>query len=189
MSRGIRVAGWLAWPVFTVVALFLLSLAFVAATLGCICVDCGGFNASRAGAEKLAMSIEAFRLDCGRLPDRLDELPESPRDGDCRGPWSKVSDLRDPFGTRFAYWRADDGRTFEVRSIGRDRVYGSADDVATSDWAWPWPPPFWRRQEWSCVIAAAPWFAIPLVPPLWLMVAIVRRIRRAARSAPVAPAS
>ncbi|HVH34158.1 MAG TPA: hypothetical protein VM847_08625, partial [Tahibacter sp.] len=94
--------------------------------------------------------------------------------------WAKVSDLLDPYGNRFVYWRSGDGRTFEVRGIGRDRVYGSADDVTTSNWTWPWPEPFWRTRPWNCVIVTLPWFSIALGPPLWLMVAIVRRMRRTA---------
>src|SRR6478735_3424831 len=59
MSPGIRVAAWLAWPVFAIIVVFLL-LVLVAATVSCTCVDCGGgYNAGKAGAWKLAMSIEA----------------------------------------------------------------------------------------------------------------------------------
>ncbi|WP_386069222.1 type II secretion system protein GspG [Tahibacter sp. UC22_41] len=182
MSVGMRVAAWLAWQVFAVLVVFLLWLVLVAAAYSCT-RDCDyTFNASEAGAWKLAMSIEAFQLDCGRLPDRLDELTGEARSGTCAvRPWAKASDLRDAYGTRFVYWRSDDGSTFEVRGIGRDRVYGSADDVTTADWTWPWPEPFWRRRPWNCVIATLPWFSIPLGPPLWLMVAIVRRIHRTAR--------
>lgn len=184
MSRWSRVAAWLAWPVFAVIVVFLLLLALVAAIIGCTCVDCGGYNANRARAVKLSMSIEAFQLDCGRLPYQLDELIGEVRSDSCneRWPWARASDLRDPYGSRYAYWRSDDGRRFEVRGIGRDRVYGSADDVSTSDWSWPWsrPEPFWRRPPWNCVIVILPWFSIVFAPSVWLMVLIVRRIRRTA---------
>lgn len=188
MSRWSRVAAWLAWPVFAVTVVFLLLLALVAATLSCICVDCSGYNANKAGAWKLYMSIEAFQLDCGRLPDRLDELTgEAHSDGCTPLPRSRASDLRDPYGSPYAYWRSDDGRSFEVRGIGRDRVYGSADDVTTSDWTWPWPEPFWRSRSWDCEIRILSWFSIALVPAVWLMVLLVRRIRRAARQVQAVP--
>lgn len=181
MSSMVRIAAWLAWPVFAIAVLFLLLLVFLAASLSCTCVDCSSYNASRAGIWKLAMCVEAFQLDCGRLPDQLDELISEVRPEGCAGPWARASDLRDPYGSRFVYRRSADGSSFEVRGIGRDRVYGSADDVTTSDRPWPWLETFWRRPLWDCVIVTLPWFSIPLGPPLWLMAAIVRRIRRTAR--------
>ena len=184
MSRWSRVAAWLAWPVFAVIVVFLLLLAVAAAMISCTCVDCGGYNANRSQAVKLSMSIEAFQLDCGRLPYQLDELTGEVRSADCAWrQWAKVSDLLDPYGNRFVYWRSGDGRSFEVRGIGRDRVYGSVDDVSSSDWTWPWsrPETFWRRPPWNCVIVTLPWFSIVFAPSVWLMVLIVSRIRRTAR--------
>lgn len=137
MSSMVRIAAWLAWPVFAIAVLFLLLLVFLAASLSCTCVDCSSYNASRAGIWKLAMCVEAFQLDCGRLPDQLDELISEVRPEGCAGPWARASDLRDPYGSRFVYRRSADGSSFEVRGIGRDRVYGSADDVTTSDRPWP----------------------------------------------------
>ena len=83
MSTGIRIAAWLAWPVFAVVASFLLLLAFVAAVSGCT-PDCDYvFDASEARAIKLAYAVESFRIDCGRLPDQLDEMFGVVRNDDC----------------------------------------------------------------------------------------------------------
>jgi hypothetical protein len=102
-------------------------------------------NAARAAAIRLEMEIEMFRLDCGRLPDSLDELSGVVRGRNCVKNPVRRSVLLDPLGVPMVYWRSADGSAFDVRSIGRDRVYGSADDVSTSDREWPWPRP-WNWQ-------------------------------------------
>lgn len=143
MYRSNRVAGKvLLWP--------LVLLPVVAGLAGLIvnhgCINQGRpFHAVRAAATRLEMVIEVFRLDCGRLPDSLDELSGVVRERNCVKDPVRRSVLVDPFGVPMVYWRSADGSAFEVRSIGRDRVYGSADDVSTSDWEWPWPRP-WNWQ-------------------------------------------
>lgn len=103
------------------------------------------FHAARAATTRLEMEIEVFRLDCDRLPDSLDELSGVVRGRNCVKHPVRNSVLVDPFGVSMVYWRSADGSAFEVRSIGRDRVYGSADDVSTSDWERSWPRP-WNWQ-------------------------------------------
>jgi Type II secretion system (T2SS), protein G len=99
------------------------------------------FDASRAVVVRAEMSVEAFRLDCGRLPHSLDELLGAWSGPPCGpDPWSRLGDLRDPFGNKIHYWTSGDGLRYELRAVGRDRVYGSADDVVCGDWDWPWKP-------------------------------------------------
>ncbi len=140
-----RVAGKvLLWPI--------VLLPLVAGLAGFIvnqgCSNKGRpFHSARAAAIRLETVIEVFRLDCGRLPDSLDELSGVVRERNCVKDPVRRSVLVDPFGVPMVYWRAADGSAFEVRSIGRDRVYGSADDVSTSDWEWPWP----RPRNWQVI--------------------------------------
>lgn len=103
-------------------------------------------NAARAHLVRLEMSVERFRLDCGRLPNALGELVGVLDRNDCDSvAVARLSELKDPWGNGFAYWRSPNSRQFEVRAIGKDGVYGSADDVVTDGREWPWPEPYWRR--------------------------------------------
>jgi hypothetical protein len=94
---------------------------------------------------RLEMSVERFRLNCGRLPHALDELIGLLDHDECDSrSVAPLSKLKDPWGNCFVYWRSPDGRRFEVRAVGRDGVYGSRDDVVKNGWQWPWPEPYWR---------------------------------------------
>jgi len=105
----------------------------------------GRERVARAYLVRLEMSVELFRLECGRLPNALDELVGVVNQENCASAAvSQLSQLKDPWGNWFVYWRSPDGRRFEVRAVGRDGVYGSADDVVADDWKWPWPEPYWR---------------------------------------------
>lgn len=143
----------------------------------------GRLGAAIAQAERLETSIEAFQRDCGRLPYALDELVGVVSHDDCRDIATlRLPMLTDPWGNTFSYWRAADGRTFEVRSIGPDRVYANADDVSTSDWEWPWPRPW----NWEVIGSRA--FVLTVLLALAATVAhiafvVLRRLWRVARLA------
>lgn len=125
-------------------------------------------RATRAQIAMLDMAVEAFRLDCGRLPGSLDELLGVFREPDCVKSTHRLSSLIDPYGEPFVYWRAADASRFEIRSLGRDRVYGSADDVSSNDWSWPWPRPWYERVDG--------WRRVSALLPLLLAGAIVYRV-------------
>lgn len=94
---------------------------------------------------RLAMLVEQFRLQCGRLPKALDELVGVLDREECDGVRvPRLSEFKDPWGNWFAYWRSSHGSRFEVRAIGKDGIYGTADDVVVDGWKWPWPEPYWR---------------------------------------------
>lgn len=120
-------------------------------------------------AVRLGADVETFRVDCGRLPDSLDELAGVVREPDCVKSARRLSSLIDPYGEPFVYWRAADGGRFEIRSLGRDHVYGSADDVASDDWTWPWPRPWYVRVDGWRLMSV-------LLLPLLLAVAIGFRV-------------
>jgi len=122
------------------------------------------------------MSIEAFQLDCGRLPYALDELLGVVSQGDCAAvEIERLRMLLDPWDNPFAYWRAADGRTFEVRSIGPDRVFASADDAVSRGWSWPWPNPYTRfRPNWQGIIELVLPALIGFVLIGWPFIVLVR---------------
>lgn len=133
-----------------VVLLLVVVVAFwVLDSVGSCRLGPGRYLAARVQAERLAMVVEGFRDDCGRLPDQLDELFGVVRERNCFTTPPRPSQLVDPWGSRFVYWRASDGTAFELRSVGRDRVYGNFDDLASSGWSWPWPQPPWSWEERS----------------------------------------
>ncbi|MCQ4164300.1 hypothetical protein [Tahibacter harae] len=98
-----------------------------------------------------AQAVENFRSDCGRLPYSLDELigPVAVP-AVCQGRrYVGESGLRDGYGY-LHYWKSASDAVFVVRSTGRDRVFGTADDYASDSdepgsWHWPWPDP---HKEW-----------------------------------------
>ncbi|HVH34157.1 MAG TPA: type II secretion system protein GspG [Tahibacter sp.] len=99
------------------------------------------YRAAQVQAKQLAQMVEGFQSACGRLPDQLDELFGVVRAHNCFAMPPRPSQLVDPWGGRFVYWRADDGSAFEVRSLGPDHTYGSFDDASSGGWTWPWPQP------------------------------------------------
>lgn len=86
-------------------------------------------NWPKAHQVKVEMSVEAFELDCGRLPHSVDELYGVVGGARrCSGPWLKPSDYR-VYGMTVYYWKNEADDTFQLRLLGRDGVLGSADDV------------------------------------------------------------
>ena len=142
-------------------------------------------RAAQAQAKRLAMVVEEFRNDCGRLPDRLDELFGVVRDRNCFTVPLRLSQLVDPWGSRLLYWRAGDDSAFELRSLGPDHTYGSSDDLTSGGWTWPWPQPPWsweeRGRRFGQITVAV--LALLLVLALfwrftWLVACAIRWLRR-----------
>lgn len=89
------------------------------------------YNPSQALLSRIEMSVAAFELDCGRLPDSVDELLGVVRDAQtCRSRIEyRHERLKGPFGDYVYYWKNDASGRFHLRLLGKDRVFGSADDV------------------------------------------------------------
>jgi general secretion pathway protein G len=84
-------------------------------------MESGKFNAARAQVQSLSMKIEAYALDNGRPPQRLEDLVRRP--GDARnwnGPYARESDLRDPWGNEFVYRHPGEYGPFDLISLGSD---------------------------------------------------------------------
>lgn len=74
----------------------------------------------------LAGKVSEFENDTGSLPQRLEDLVTSP--GNARGwlgPYSKESELKDPWNTPYEY-RSTGDRSFTITSYGADRKPGGS---------------------------------------------------------------
>lgn len=89
---------------------------------------------ARAQMDALAKAINAYRLDMGRYPPAspgLRALLESPGDPRWRGPYMEGAIPPDPWGSAYQYRSpGEQGRDFEIRSLGRDRAPGGSGDDA-----------------------------------------------------------
>lgn len=84
-------------------------------------VETGKVNAAKAQLQSLGMKIEAYALDNGRLPQRLEDLVQRPADArNWNGPYARESDLRDPWGNAFVYRVPGERGPFDLISYGAD---------------------------------------------------------------------
>lgn len=91
-------------------------------------VNSGKYNAGKAQVGSLAGKIEAYALDNGKPPQRLEELISRP--GSARnwnGPYARESDLKDPFGNAFQYKSPGDHGDFDLVFLGRDGQSGGSE--------------------------------------------------------------
>ncbi|MDW8478924.1 MAG: type II secretion system major pseudopilin GspG [Xanthomonadales bacterium] len=84
-------------------------------------VETGKFNAAKAQLQSLSMKIEAYALDNGRPPERLEDLVRRPPQArNWNGPYARESDLRDPWGNEFVYRVPGERGPFDLSSLGAD---------------------------------------------------------------------
>lgn len=87
--------------------------------------------------EKIANSVELYRLETGRYPEELTDLVRRP-DGVERwnGPYvRKLSQLQDPWGNDLVIRRPGEHGPFDVISYGADgRPGGEGDDADILSW-------------------------------------------------------
>ena len=88
-------------------------------------VDKGKYGAGKAQVQALAGKIEAYALDNGSPPARLDDLVSKPGNAtNWMGPYAKESDLKDPFGHEFQYKAPGDHGDFDIIFLGKDGAPG-----------------------------------------------------------------
>lgn len=99
----------------------------------------GRFNQAKVDATKIQMRqlmtiLKQFRIDCGRYPtteENLDALVSKPQGLNCRryddeGYVEGGRIPQDGFENDFIYF-SENGKTFEIKSLGNDRVEGGED--------------------------------------------------------------
>ena len=92
-------------------------------------VDSSKRNTAVAQMQMLATSLDAFRLDVGRYPDRLEELRSSDRRG-WDGPYLPREIPLDPWGTPYIYRMPGSSEAYDLLSFGADGVEGGEGDNA-----------------------------------------------------------
>ncbi|RDZ27569.1 type II secretion system major pseudopilin GspG [Lysobacter silvisoli] len=88
--------------------------------------DQAKFKLAKSQVEALAIKVESFKDDTGRLPNSLDELIKAPSDASgWLGPYvKKESDLKDPWGHAVEYRVPGEGRDFDLIVLGKDGKVG-----------------------------------------------------------------
>lgn len=96
-------------------------------------VDKGKWGAGKAAVAKLAGDVEAYGLDNGGPPARLEDLITKPGNAtNWMGPYAKESDLKDPFGHQFQYRAPGEHGDFDITFLGKDGQSGG--DGVNADW-------------------------------------------------------
>ena len=87
--------------------------------------------------EKIASSVELYRLETGRYPESLEDLVRKPTGIErWNGPYvRKMSLLKDPWGNDLVIRRPGENGPFEIISYGGDgRPGGDGDDADIFNW-------------------------------------------------------
>lgn len=91
-------------------------------------VNSGKYNAGKAQVGSLSGKIEAYALDNGTPPQRLEDLVKRPGNAkNWNGPYAKESDMKDPFGHAFSYKSPGDNGDFDLIFLGRDGQAGGSE--------------------------------------------------------------
>ena len=91
-------------------------------------VNSGKYNAGKAKVGSLSGKIEAYSLDNGSPPARLEDLVTRPGNAkNWNGPYAKESDLKDTFGNQFQYKSPGEHGEFDLVFLGRDGQVGGTD--------------------------------------------------------------
>lgn len=136
MSTSARTAGFTLIELIVVIALVAVLAAVVAPNLLGKASDA---NRKSAGIqlEKIANTIELYRLETGRYPETLTDLVRKPEGVErWNGPYvRKLSQLKDPWGYELVLQRPGENSDFDLISYGGDgRPGGEGDGADVYSW-------------------------------------------------------
>ena len=130
--RAPRAAGFSLIEMLAVIVLIGIVAGIVVQQVGKN-VDKGKYGAGKAQVAALSGKIEAYALDNGSPPARLEDLVSKPGNAsNWMGPYAKESDLKDPFGHEFQYKAPGDHGDFDITFLGKDGQAGG--DGVNADW-------------------------------------------------------
>ena len=90
--------------------------------------DTANYRLAQSNVVTLAAKVEAYQMDTGALPQRLEDLVTAP--GNAKGwlgPYVRNKDaLRDPWGTEYAYSTGSGSSGFTITSYAKDRKPGGS---------------------------------------------------------------
>lgn len=92
-------------------------------------VDSSKIDTAKAQMQMFSTSLDAFRLDVGRYPDRLDELRSSDKRG-WDGPYIPKDIPLDPWSNPYIYRFPGLNGDYDLLSLGADGVEGGEESNA-----------------------------------------------------------
>jgi len=123
MRRG-RQAGFSLIEILAVVALIGMVVAFAVNQIGDN-AQRARWNLAKSQVQTLGAKIEQFELDNGSPPARLEDLLKAPANApNWNGPYTKASELKDPWQNAFVYRTPGTERAFDLTSLGSDKKPG-----------------------------------------------------------------
>jgi general secretion pathway protein G len=136
MSTSARPSGFTLIELLVVIALVAVLAAVVAPNLLGKASDA---NRKSAGIqlEKMANTVELYRLETGRYPETMMDLVRQPQGLErWNGPYvRKPSQLKDPWGNELVIRRPGTNGPFDLISYGGDgRPGGEGDDADINSW-------------------------------------------------------
>lgn len=89
-------------------------------------------KAAHAQITQLSSAVDAYYLDNGELPEKLDDLVNEPGDASFwNGPYVKEALLKDPWGHDWEYKvPGEQGRMYDLTSLGADHSPGGEGENA-----------------------------------------------------------
>lgn len=85
-------------------------------------------NAAAQGIRVLETAVDRYEMDCGKLPEGLNNLLTKGSEKNWDGPYvRKAEGLKDPWGNDFHYSKANN--SYSIVSGGPDGSVGGEDDV------------------------------------------------------------
>jgi len=136
MSTPARATGFTLIELIVVIALVAVLAAVVAPNLLGKASDANRKSAA-IQLEKIANTVELYRLETGRYPETLEDLVNKPAGVErWSGPYvRKQSQLKDPWGYELVLQRPGENGPFDVISYGGDgRPGGEGDDADIYSW-------------------------------------------------------
>lgn len=136
MRTMIRPSGFTLIELIVVIALVAVLAAVVAPNLLSKATEANRKSAT-IQLEKIANSVELYRLETGRYPEELSDLVRRPNGVErWNGPYvRKLSQLQDPWGNDLELRRPGENGPFDIISYGADgRPGGEDDDADIASW-------------------------------------------------------
>ncbi|MEP6897985.1 MAG: type II secretion system major pseudopilin GspG [Rhodanobacter sp.] len=127
-SRSMRRAGgFTLLEMLAVIALIgIIAAVVVPSVIGKL--DKGKYGAGKAQLTTLGQKIENYALDNGSPPQQLQDLVAKPSNAaNWQGPYSKPSELKDPWGHDFGYKAPGDHGAYDLIFYGQDGKPGGDD--------------------------------------------------------------